>query len=315
MLPDFPIQMTYPNGPDKPPACTSKAVLGAFNMTSLASEYMKNSLRWRRMGGARGRHWNSTEPPVHLYKYRQLVATDPDSVDRAREMLVHGRVWVADPSSLNDLHDMRFKLVLNSDQKVRRQWVKQNAHLLKKMSPARRMQEEQRLIRASFTKSLEAAFKADIEEHMGVFCASQDPRNEPMWAHYAADHHGICVQLDTTQDELFLLITKVEYSTQFPTLSVPHSSDQNKEHFRFKSVEWAYEREWRVVVPHNRFSIELRPPAIAGVILGARANRTTCDAVEALNAERIKLGRPAFKLYKAKQHEDRYGVRITQVSS
>lgn len=284
-------------------------------MTSVASEYIKNSPKWRRMDGALGRHWKSTEPPVHLYKYRQLVATDQESVDRAREILVHGRVWVADPSSLNDLHDMRFKLVLNSDHKVRRQWVKEHAHFLQKMSPAHRLQEEQRLIRAPLTKSLVAVFKAEIEEHMGVFCASQDPRNEPMWAHYAADHRGICVQLDTTQDELFLLINKVEYSSQFPTLTVPHSSEQNKEYFRFKSVEWSYEREWRVIVPHNRFSIELRPPAIAGVILGARADRTTCDAVQALNAERITLGRPAFRLYKAEQHEDRYGVRISQVRS
>lgn len=313
MQPDFSLSMTYPDGKDKPPICDSSAILSAFNMSALASEYIKRPLKWRRQAGTRGRNWAATEPPIHLYKYRQIVADDLQSIDRTRQLLVHGRIWFADPSSLNDLHDMRFKLELDPNLQVRRDWVKRNAHLLPQMSPAQRLQEQQRLMRVSLTPELEAAFTADMDANMGVFCASQDPRNEPMWAHYAADHQGICVQLDTSQDELSLLIKKVQYSTQFPILRIPHSSNEDQEHFLFKSTEWAYEREWRVVIPRNRLSVELRPPTIAGVILGPRSSEATRNAVEALNGERVKLGRPPFKIYQAAQHKDRYGVRITEI--
>ena len=315
MRPDFWLPLTYPDGLDKPPVCTSNAVLQAFDMSSLASKYMQQSLQLRRQGVTRGRHWHSGESPIHLYKYRQVVAANLESVHRIRQLLVHGRIWVAEPSSLNDLHEMRFKLELDPDPHVRRAWIKRNVHLLPKMSPARRIQAQQRLMRSSLTKELEENFTSDMDSNMGVFSASQDPRNEPMWAHYAADHHGICVQLETTQDELFLLLNKVQYSTQFPVLRIPHSSIQGKAHFLFKSMEWAYEREWRVVIPRNCFSIELRPPSIAGVILGARSNQATREVVETLNAERVELGRPAFKIYQSKQHKDRYGVRITEVGT
>lgn len=315
MQPNFPLYVTRPNGEGQPPASTSNAVLAAYGMSSLALEYMGHTSQQRRSDCSRGRNWSSLEPPIHLYKYRPIIASDSESINRIRQMLVHGRIWVADPSSLNDLHDMRFKLELNTDPQIRRQWIKRNAHLLPKMSPARRIQEEQRLIRASLTKDVADYFTTDIEQNIGVFCASQDPRNEPMWAHYADDHRGICVQLDTSQDELFLLLNKVQYSSQFPTIRVPHLPNEATDHFVFKSSEWAYEREWRVVIPRNRFSIELRPPTVAGVILGARADQATRSAIEALNAERIELGHPAFKLYQAKQHKDRYGVRITKIES
>lgn len=313
MRPDFLVSMTYPDGKDKPPVCDSAAIFSGFNMSGVASEYMGKPLKWRRQAGTLGRNWVATETPIHLYKYRQIAADDPQSIDRNRQLLVHGRIWFSDSSSLNDLHDMRFKLVLDPNPKVRTDWVRQSAHLLPKMSPARRLQEQQRLIRASLTPELEEAFTADMDANIGVFCSSQDPRNEPMWAHYAADHHGICVQLDTSQDELFLLLKKVKYSTRFPVLRIPRSSNEDEEHFLFKSTEWAYEREWRVVIPRNRFSVELRPPTIKGVILGARSSEATRNAVEALNWERVELGRSPFKIYQAAQYKDRYGVRITEI--
>ena len=122
MQPDFSLSMTYPDGKDKPPVCDSSAILSAFNMSALASEYIKRPLKWRRQAGTRGRNWAATEPPIHLYKYRQIVADDLQSIDRTRQLLVHGRIWFADPSSLNDLHDMRFKLELDPNLQVRRDW-------------------------------------------------------------------------------------------------------------------------------------------------------------------------------------------------
>lgn len=81
---------------------------------------MQQSLQLRRQGVTRGRHWHSGESPIHLYKYRQVVAANLESVHRIRQLLVHGRIWVAEPSSLNDLHEMRFKLELDPDPHVRR---------------------------------------------------------------------------------------------------------------------------------------------------------------------------------------------------
>ena len=222
---------------------------------------------------------------------------------------MHGRIWVAATDTLNDLHDMRFKMIESADPAARRDLIERNAHFLAMLSDEERLSVESRVMTSVMSPQDMQALQADIENNMGVFCASQDPRNEPMWAHYAADHQGYCVQMNTSEDEHFLLAEKVLYTTAFPTITLPRASTENfTKHYVFKSTAWAYEHEWRVVIPRNRFSIRLRPNAIASVILGAKATPSTRHAIEGFNTERIRNGTPPFQLYQATQQRNRFGM-------
>lgn len=159
------------------------------------------------------------------------------------------------------------------------------------------------------TPEMEEGFKREMQQNMGVFCASTDPRNQLLWSHYADAHRGICIQIATYEDELFLFNKKVIYSNTFPTLIAPTPLNQ-KDYYLHKSTQWSYEKEWRVVLPFNSVCISLRPPAIRAVILGDQIERDTLDTVKALLHEREHLGNPFFKVYQARLNDNDYGVSI-----
>lgn len=308
MLPDFHLSLIYPDGKKKPPVCESKDVLEAYGrgMPQRGQSYMAQSVQWRRKESRSGGN-----QPIHLYKYRQFNANDVDSKKRVRDILVRDKIWMAGANSLNDLHDLQgFNSVKNPGKARLKEWVQGLSKHTSDMSYAEQLELQEKLIREPLPKSLDEVLRAEHEQLLGVFCASEDPRNEPMWAHYAGDHRGICVQFDTTQDELFLLVEKVQYSKQYPEVMVPSNPARLDKHYLHKSQAWEYEREWRVAFPRNRLSVQLRPSTISGVIFGARATTKTVEAVKSLLAERRGLDKPAFKLYRADRNKDRYGVAI-----
>lgn len=304
------IPLIYPDGPDAPPVCSSADVVAEYDLREHAVEYMRFSSQERRQGLAGSRSEKAEPGPLRLYKYRSLNAKDQASVSKARSILVQDRIWAASPASLNDPKDMRFKLVFNQDLDTRIRWAKENAHLLPKLSPAQRLLRQQQLARAIMTPEMEAGFKQDMEQGMGVFCASTDPRSQLLWAHYAAEHRGICIQFAPYEDELFLIAKKVMYSKKFPILVVPTPADSRQEYYLHKSPDWAYEKEWRVVLPLNNCSIALRPLAISAVILGTRAEPDTAEAVMMLLQERESLGKPPLKVYQAQLNDGSFDISI-----
>lgn len=324
MRPDFLIPFDPPVRKGAAQTCSSFDVCFAFGLGALAASFMQGTERERRHMSIKGRRWDAggDQLPLYLYKYRHLETDDPSQhardalLNRARDLLVHGQVWVASTDSLNDLHDMRFNVEQSSDPNVIDRWLIDNVHLLRHMPPARRIALREVLRRRKLLPNDIAEFRASMEKAMGVFCASQDPRNEPMWAHYAADHKGFCVQFDTSRDELFLLAEKALYTSTFPTITLPHADrrDSLRGHLS-KSTAWSYEREWRVVIPQNNFGIRLRTDAIAGVILGAKASERTRDAIHTFNLERKNAGYRPFNLYQARQHRDRFGMCISKVKA
>jgi len=303
------IPMMYPDGPDKPPVCSSADVMAKYDPHKQLADFMRLSSRERRKGLAGSRSETAKSGPLHLYKYRSLD-TNPSSISKARAILVHDRIWAAAPVSLNDPRDMRFKLVFNQDVETRKRWAKENAHLLPRSSPAKRLLWQQQLARTIMTPEMEGGFKQVMEQTMGVFCASTDPRSRQLWAHYGGEHRGICIQISPYEDELFLVARQVIYGEKFPTLTVPTPAGASQEYYLHKSSDWTYEKEWRVVLPINNCSITLRPPAIAAVILGARVDNTTVDAVLQLQHERQQIGKPPFKIYQAGLDDEGFDIHI-----
>lgn len=324
MRPDFQIPESFPNGPGTKPVCASAAVSEAFGLGQLARQFMQTPLRERRVGSLKGRQWTQGGNflPHFLYKYRHLETDNPEAeakagiLKRAGDLLVRGRVWIAAANTLNDLHDMRFNVVQSDEPAVINAWIERNQALIQQLP----MHQQEAMVRHLRQNRMSAVdiemYQADHERTMGVFSASQDPRNEPMWAHYAADHHGYCVQLSTMEDGVFLLAEKVIYTDEFPTLTLPRAESEDvKQAYLHKSAAWAYEREWRLVTPKSNYAIQLRPEAVTGVILGARVTEATRSAIAQFNEERAAAGMPRFCVYEAAQHRTRYGMQIVNRTS
>ncbi|QNP48148.1 hypothetical protein [Diaphorobacter aerolatus] len=177
--------------------------MAEYDAQQQLAQFMCFSTRERRKGLAGSRKDAAATGPLHLYKYRPLDAANPASINKARSLLVHDRIWIASAASLNDPRDMRFKLVLNQDAATRKRWAKENAHLLPKVSPAKRLLRQQQLARSAMTAEMELGFKQDMEQNMGVFCASTDPRSKLMWTHYGGEHRAYASSLHHTKTNFF----------------------------------------------------------------------------------------------------------------
>jgi len=122
-----------------------------------------------------------------------------------------------------------------------------------------------------------------------VSCFSERRDSIIMWSHYADCHRGFCVEYDFKQRA----VNKALVNLLFPVLYTDSlidatryldpaiaADDNNNLYFGIlaaisKSPEWAYEKEWRIVVPFGILDREQPLPVSRprAVYLGARSSR------------------------------------------
>ena len=94
---------------------------------------------------------------------------------------------------------------------------------------------------------------AHKRDDFGLLCLSEDPLNQPMWAHYGDLGRGVVVGFDTKgsrftrppaeagTDKAFL--GQVQYDNK-----ITETLFENwKSIFLVKNIDWSYEREWRCI--------------------------------------------------------------------
>jgi hypothetical protein len=100
----------------------------------------------------------------------------------------------------------------------------------------------------------EEIYKA-LNTSVGILSLSEVPDNEIMWAHYADRHTGMVLGFDGThtffnrrrsESDEFYFLRKVLYKDTAPA---PSLGSLDGEFFVTKGSRWAYEREWRMLLP------------------------------------------------------------------
>ncbi len=91
---------------------------------------------------------------------------------------------------------------------------------------------------------------------LGVCSFSETNNNGPMWAHYADQFRGVCIEYDLrkllrsvkSQDDRDRALVRMTYSEDLCQLSLNAPSDRTAPHqvLSYKSHRWLYEREWRL---------------------------------------------------------------------
>lgn len=126
--------------------------------------------------------------------------------------------------------------------------------------------------------------RAQLMEKLFVLCLAQSWNSHLMWAHYAGDHRGFAIcyrsELIETLKRLdgYIGDGNVNYSNSVPQLrwfSCLHS-EMISEIVATKSSDWAYEKEYRILV-HDELKEKavfetIDATLISGVILGARVS-------------------------------------------
>jgi hypothetical protein len=123
-----------------------------------------------------------------------------------------------------------------------------------------------------------------------IFCVSEVPDDLLMWSHYADNHKGAVIKYRCLPqlDNMLCAAVRVAYQEEMPVMAtleewidsafgfcpLDHKKMWNKT-FATKSIHWAYEKEWRVIVSFEQpladyTDFKIDPREIGEVILGCR---------------------------------------------
>lgn len=155
---------------------------------------------------------------------------------------------------------------------------------------------------------------------LGIFSLSKTYRDELLWAHYANNHRGFCIEYD-----LDLLLSKqnpkhhffdIQYSDKVPNLDFPQNFDQNnfdisiKKMLGYKSKRWEYENEFRIITEvQGNNSYDYR--AVKAIYFGLKTPKSTMSkTMKILQRRKIKYFQMHLKpnsfQFEAKPLEDKF---------
>lgn len=181
--------------------------------------------------------------PASLFKYCSPKQRNLDNI-RDRKM------WFSAPSEFNDVFDCRMAVSFDLFEKMAREIVPNNVN----MQPGSQAWKKMKKAARQLQRQTEEQFDA-LRHEMGIACFSENEYSLLMWAHYASNHKGICVEYNMEDfiSELGFSPVPVIYSVERAAIEeyVPNDSESLKQPFIDslirKSKEWEYEKEWRII--------------------------------------------------------------------
>lgn len=190
-----------------------------------------------------GSYYNYTAP-ASLFKYYR-------GTERDLENIKANKMWYSAPCNYNDVFDCEITVDEASIFNCVLQQLPKNTNI---RAGSHAWKEIKRTINQEI-KSFCSTFDA-MRYSMGIACLSESDDSLLMWAHYANNHRGICVEYDLMKINTQLQFTPVPiiYSKDrvcFNVLNPDNAGNDSVELFiksiTSKSEEWSYEREWRII--------------------------------------------------------------------
>jgi Protein of unknown function (DUF2971) len=167
------------------------------------------------------------------------------------------------------------------------------------------------------------SFADQFSNDWRIICASLVCDSILMWSHYADNHTGLVLELETDEapfSSAQRYVLKVKYSERKPEYVYFHELEPFTENMlsvaATKAIEWAYEKEVRILLPKQFLKdgrhVPISPNCIKSVILGCRSSAETKERVRSL------LRRPEFrdvKFGKAEVNPSEYALTFVEITS
>lgn len=180
--------------------------------------------------------------PASLYKYYS------DDL-RNLEAIKNNQMWYSAPCNFNDVFDCTLT--------IEEQDIFESAlHIASKTMEVRPGSQMWKKAKGVVNQQIKK-FRTDFEElrtRMGITCLSETDDSLLMWAHYAKNHSGICVEYELLEFSSKLHFTPVPVVYSDERVSIHTLEDLANDMLRLfiesltsKSPEWAYEKEWRII--------------------------------------------------------------------
>lgn len=103
-----------------------------------------------------------------------------------------------------------------------------------------------------------------LQAHFGICCffSGEITSHALMWAHYADNHHGFCMEYECTLNSNTLsdmhevvYASKLPEITTFEWLFTPRKAATNI--LTTKDIIWNYEKEWRLIIGSVKGEVDL----------------------------------------------------------
>ena len=264
-------------------------------------------------------------PPKMLYKFT--------SFEGALNILMGNKIYFAKLSQLNDPYEgmyggMIFDLSTIEKREIFIENVKKKA-IESGINWAIDKNQEQAIMNnpENINKFPDIMANEFLENFLGVCCLTDACQSLLMWAHYADSHTGCCLvfdfskYLDQREEERFPFqhIKQITYQDSLPM----HDMYRIWHYYAYKSCEWNYEHEWRVVMFEKNASQVYSSPFLVkesngsglyplgdflcGVILGNKMTPDDKETIMAVARQRgIFVQQASLELYK-------YRICLTEV--
>lgn len=251
--------------------------------------------------------------PAFIYKYYRDNANTLQNIKA-------NKIWFSAPCNFNDVFDCDIRF----DQKQIFQSSLQFAPNKREILPGSPMWNNLNKTISNELRTLKNTFEK-FKTTTGITCFSEADDSLLMWAHYANNHSGICVEYELLEinKQVGYSPVPVIYSDEKSTFSsfTPKTVEQNTisafiKSLTSKSSEWSYEKEWRIIQDEEACGINwdtknkgallniIRPHAI---ILGCMANADFENEIHKYCKENN------INLYKMVKNNDLYKLDKTPI--
>jgi hypothetical protein len=224
--------------------------------------------------------------PKFLYRYRALGrprigADDPDEIEAVT--FQRAALYFPSRTQFNDPFDCMMPDMSHiSDNEFHKLMVNRAREEFLELPEDKRegfAEEMHNLGRAQIEQLLQA-----FVDDLGVLSLSSKPDNAPMWAYYANNSKGMCLEFET-RDQFFRTVHPMKYASKAPRYVLDAHSDNAEAFVLCKERRWRSEEEWRLIGPKAKELYPFKPESLTGVIFGASCAGPDMDKVRTWVAE------------------------------
>lgn len=228
--------------------------------------------------------------PEKIYRYMRFD-------DYWEKNIFEGQAYLGEANNLND----PFDCLVYIDDKVYLEYMFQ---ISCKIFPEINKKELRKIVKESINDELEKQLR-NMKKKFRVACFTENNDSPLMWAHYTDNHKGFCIEYDLTKlpEGYRYGIFPVLYSDKRYDVTnavVTRNKNLLMNPYYFKSLNWEYEKEWRIVITEDlvtdgEYYADFHD-GITGIYLGLKSFECHKEKIDKIIEEYSQKNIPVYKI-------------------
>lgn len=258
--------------------------------------------------------------PKKLYRYY-------GNIDYARSAIENNKLYMSSATQFNDPFDLNIVPITDiSEERIikfaKSEFEEKKTQMMKEMDLTDESKyydiietyfKERKFATEEGRKSIESGAIFGIVSH-GVCCFTELFNNMHFWANYAGNHTGICLEFTPDYRKLpFNKLGIVEYQHNYPEIAIDEK-DKYKQFFQIKHIDWEFEKEWRLIIPHTaEKTIEFAFYELSAIFCGCNIRPNDKEKIKVWLLSNRNVARFRPKLYSTEKNQDEFGLRTIEI--